>query len=272
MPAKKRPPAKAKRKSAPAKEGSAASIYRVFKVLDLLLDYNQPVSIRTITDDLGIPKSTAYFLVNAMLDARYLESRREGKVYLGPRLLALGQAYQGSIELLHEAREAIRQLRDETGETVQLSVLEGSMMLVLLKEEGVHPVRIVSSVGSRVPLNWAAASQLLVSDLDNEQLAPLMAGGFAPSPTGNASMSPAKFVKEVREARKRGWAIELDRANPHAGCVAGPIYDANGRCVAAISIAAPLQRLTEADIERLKKAILGACERVSTRLGASGAR
>ncbi len=271
MPAK-RPIAKTKKKSAPAKESSAASIYRVFRVLDLLFEYGGPVTIRTITDDLNIPKSTAYFLVNAMLEARYLEGRPGGQVYLGPKLLSLGQAYQSSIELLREAQDVIKQLRNETSETVQLSVLDGSMMLVLMKEEGLHPVRIISTVGSRVPLNWAAATQLLVSDLDNGQLAPLMATGFQPSPTGNASMSTAKFVKEVREARRRGWAIELDRANAHAGCVAGPVFDANGRCVAAISIAAPLQRLTEQDIERLKKAILAACHSVSVRLGASDRR
>ncbi len=41
------------------------------------------------------------------------------------------------------------------------------MMLVLLKEEAAHPIRIISRVGSRVPINWAAAGRLLVSDLDD---------------------------------------------------------------------------------------------------------
>ena len=48
------------------------------------------------------------------------------------------------------------------------------MMLVLLKEESPQAIRIISRIGSRVPVNWAAAGRLLISDLDDEAYAKVM--------------------------------------------------------------------------------------------------
>ena len=70
-------------------------------------------------------------------------------------------AYRSHVDLLKDGSRIAEQLRDETGETVQLSVLDNDLMMVLLKEEGVRPLRIISQVGSRVPVNWAAAGRLL---------------------------------------------------------------------------------------------------------------
>ena len=93
-------------------------------------------------------------------------------------------AYHGAVDLLKDGSRIAEQLRDETGETVQLSVLDNDLMMVLLKEEGVRPLRIISQVGSRVPVNWAAAGRLLVSDMDDKALAVLLTATIRQSPTG----------------------------------------------------------------------------------------
>ena len=95
-------------------------------------------------------------------------------------------AYRGHVDLLKDGSRIVEELRDETGETVQLSVLENDMMMVLLKEEGVRPLRIISQVGSRVPVNWAAAGRLLVSDMDDKALAALLDGDDPAVPNGHA--------------------------------------------------------------------------------------
>ena len=94
-----------------------------------------------------IPKSTAYELVRTLTDAGYLERSGRAAVYfLGRKLFELGMAYRSQIDLLKEGSQIVEELRDETGETVQLSVLENEMMLVLIKEEG--SIRSASSAAS----------------------------------------------------------------------------------------------------------------------------
>lgn len=259
-------------KPAVAAEGGTSgsrSVRRALEIFELMLQRGESLTVGDIVAALKIPKSTAYELIRTLAGAGYVERQgKEGGLFLGRKLFELGMAYRAQIDLLHEGSQVIEALRDATGETVQLSTLESGMMLVLLKEEGSRPIRIVSHVGSRVPVNWAAAGRLLVSDLDDASLRDLLRTRLTESPTGKAPTNLDRFIQQVRRFRRQGYAIELNEVNRHAGCVAAPVIDASGRCVAAISIVAPEQRLGKANRNELIAAVRMAAARLSSRLGA----
>ena len=68
-------------------------------------------------------------------------------------MFELCMAYRSHVDLLRHGSQIAEELRNETDETVQLSVLEKDLMMVIFKEEGVRQLRIISNVGSRVPVN-----------------------------------------------------------------------------------------------------------------------
>jgi DNA-binding IclR family transcriptional regulator len=264
--------AKAVQRSVTGSSGEAAtasrSVRRALEIFELMLVRGEPVTVANIVADLRIPKSTAYELVRTLATAGYVDrAGGNGSYFLGRKLFELGQAYRAQVDLLKEGGQVVEELRDETGETVQFSVLENDMMLVLLKEEGSQPIRIISRVGTRVPLNWAAASRLLVSDLEDKPLRRLLASSVRPSPTGRAPTDIDELVAQVRRFRNQGYAVELGESNEHAGCVAAPVIDASGKCVAAISIVVPEQRLQKKQRETLIAAARNAAARLSSRLG-----
>jgi DNA-binding IclR family transcriptional regulator len=123
-------------------------------------------------------------------------------------------------------------------------------------------------VGSRVPVNWAAAGRLLVSDLDDIALGSLLDRTVKESPTGRAPTDIPKLIQQVRKFRRQGHATELNETNDHAGCVAAPVIDGTGKCIAAISIVAPEYRLTKKHREELTKKVCDAADSLSKRLGA----
>lgn len=244
------------------------SVRRALDIFELVLKHNQPVTVAQIITELSIPKSTAYELVRTLSDGDYLEPAGKGSgLFLGRRLYELGMAYRSHVDLLRDGSRIAEELRDETGETVQLSVLENDLMMVLFKEEGIRPLRIISTVGSRVPVNWAAAGRLLVSDLDDEALTRLLTQTNRQSPTGRAILDVKKLITQIRKFRRQGYATELNETNEHAGCVAAPIIDGTGRCIAALSIVAPEQRLAKANRDQLVAAVIAAAQKLSRRLG-----
>jgi DNA-binding IclR family transcriptional regulator len=257
-------------KGAPGKGSSGSrSVRRALAIFESLLQRGEPVSVAELVQILGIPKSTAYELVRTLSEAGYLEGAgRKGSLFLGRKLYELGMAYRNQMDLLKDGSQLIEELRDATGETVQLSVLENDLMLVLGKAEGSRPIRIISRIGSRVPVNWAAAGRLLVSDLDDAALAELLRRTVRQSPTGHAIVDVERLIQQIRKFRRQGYAIEINEANDHAGCVAAPVIDAKGDCVAAISVVAPEQRLDKANRQKLIVAVCAAAERLSVRLGA----
>ncbi len=137
-------------------QGGSRSVRRALEMFEFLLQQGEPATVGAIVSALQIPKSTAYELVRTLSEAGYLEpSGRGAGLFLGRKLFELGMAYRGQVDLLRDGSQIVEELRDATGETVQLSVLENDMMLVLLKEEGSRSIRIISRVGSRVTVNWA---------------------------------------------------------------------------------------------------------------------
>lgn len=248
--------------------GGSRSVKRALDIFGLLLQRGEPVSVATLVNDLAIPKSTAYELVRTLVGSGYLETAAKGQgIGLGRKLFELGMAYRAQVDLLKDGSHVAEELRDLTGETIQLSVLENDFMLVLLKEEGNLPIRIISRVGSRVPVNWAAAGRLLVSDLEDGPLRELLERTVKQSPTGKAITDVEKLMAQVRRFRRQGYASELNEANEHAGCVAAPVIDSRGRCVAALSVVAPEQRLAKSGRDVLVEAVVDAAGRLSRRLG-----
>ena len=244
------------------------SVRRALDILELMLQRAKPVTVAQIIAELAIPKSTAYELVRTLSKAGYIGPSGKGSgLYLGRKLLELGMAYHSHVDLLRDGSLIADELRNETGETVQLSVLENGMMMVLLKEEGIRPLRIISNVGSRVPVNWAAAGRLLVSDLDDKALNGLLTATMRNSPTGKANTDVKKLIAQIRRFRRQGYATDLNEANEHAGCIAAPVVDASGRCVAALSVVVPEQRLVKSNREKLIVSVINAAERLSHRLG-----
>lgn len=244
------------------------SVRRALDILELMLRQGKPVTVAQIIAELSIPKSTAYELVRTLSEAKYVApSGRGSGLFLGRKLFELGMAYHSHVDLLRDGSQIVEDLRNETGETVQLSVLEDNLMMVLLKEEGVRPLRIISNVGSRVPVNWAAAGRLLVSDQDDKALIGLLRSTVRQSPTGKATTDVKKLVAQIRRFRRQGYGTELNEANEHAGCIAAPVVDGSGRCVAALSVVVPEQRLTKANRESLIASVTQAAERLSRRLG-----
>jgi DNA-binding IclR family transcriptional regulator len=256
--------------SAAAEDQSGSrSVRRALEMFEFLLQQGEPATVGAIVSALQIPKSTAYELVRTLTEAGYLEpSVRGSGLFLGRKLFELGMAYRSQVDLLRDGSQIVEELRDVTGETVQLSVLENDMMLVLLKEEGSRSIRIISRVGSRVPVNWAAAGRLLVSDMDDATLSVLLKRSVRQSPTGSSVTDVPKLIQQIRKFRKQGYATELNETNEHAGCVAAPVIDSSGHCVAAISIVAPEHRLGKQSREGLIEKVREAAAKLSGRLGA----
>ena len=101
------------------------------------------------------------------------------------------------------------------------------------------------------------------------ELRAMLQRAIKPSPTGRAPTDPDDLVRQIKRFRMQGYGIELNEANEHAGCVAAPVTDVSGKCVAAISIVAPEQRLQRRQREVLVSAVRRAAGKLSRRLGAA---
>jgi IclR family acetate operon transcriptional repressor len=217
---------------------------RAFALLEHLVNAEGPVSLADIAQDVSLPKASLHRML-ASLEAGGLVIREPGhkNAYaIGPRLaqLALGvMMHSGARRLRHAI---LARLVSDLGETCNLTMLHDTEVLYLDRMEAPWPLRLDLKPGSHVPAYCSASGKLLLAMLPREQRGELVRSLKLERFTQNTITDPELLEAELdRTAHKR---IAIDNEEFLAGivCVAAPVMDAEGSCIAAIAVHAPVSR------------------------------
>jgi DNA-binding IclR family transcriptional regulator len=219
----------------------------ILAVLDVLdaLDRGGPATLAELARETGIPKSTLHRVCSLMSDRGWIaRDPRFGSIELGPRVTWLARAAPLS-PLAAGFHGVAQRLVAHHNETACLTVLDGRDTVFIAKEETTHPVRLVTSVGSRLPAFAAASGRVILADRPEGEVAALHAGCELVTPTGRRLAGVDELLEIVREARRRGYAENIDETALGLYCIAAPIGPP-GRVVAAITLCVPSGRMSAA--------------------------
>ena len=246
------------------------SVTRAFRVLELFLDDQKPLSVPEITERLNLPRTTTHELVNTLIHSGYLrrDDNQSKKVFLGPKVLELGSIYAGKLDLINEGRKVAEEIVAQCDETVQMAILEDVNAVFIAKVDCSKMVRLVSRVGSRLPANCTAVGKMLLSSLSDAELDELYEGrGSLPGMTANSITSLPQLRHELSTVRKRGLSYDDCESNTDVSCVSAPVYNQNGKMVAAMSISVPITRISPSRQDELAALIRQGAKKLSITLG-----
>ncbi len=253
-------------KSPAAAEPRRNGIQVVARVADVLRALEQApdgLSLSELALAVGMAKSTVHRLVSALEAEDFVTPAGAGKIHLGRGIARLGAATRGGIR--DQVRPFLMRLHQELEETVDLSVLDGSMVRFIDHIPAPHRLRAVSAVGAAFPLYCTANGKAFLAAMPEEQASAIL---------------PARLPALTRQtitARKDLWAelerikadrVAYDREEHTDGiCAAGAIIRDPYGPVAAISVPVPAQRFI-ANEKTLVHGLLRACDDCSAALGA----
>ena len=239
---------------------------RALQILDHLYTTGEPAGSYAIAKAIGAPLSTVYVVIDELVERDMLARRADGLVWLGPRLYHYGLAYQRSLDFLGEASHVMHDLCREIGEAVQICGRDDDHMVVLAMADGPGHFRVMSEVGTRVPLNWTASGRLLIGHLPEAERITVFSRCARGSPTGRAETDAAALSRLAGRAFEERLSIQISETDFLVSCVASPICDASGKCVATISIVLPEHKIS-ANPELYGDAVRNASATIETRLG-----
>jgi DNA-binding IclR family transcriptional regulator len=150
-----------------------------------------------------------------------------------------------------------RRLVSRHNETTCLAVLDGRDSLFVAKEETTHAVRLVTSVGSRLPAFAAASGRAMLADRSEEEVTALYADCELETPTGRRLAGLDELLGILRDARRRGYAENIDETSLGLHCLAAPVGPP-GRVAAAITLCVPSGRMTPARRRQMLHDLLAA--------------
>lgn len=246
------------------------ALKRAFDVLELFLKEPRPMTVPEIVARLNLPRTTAHEIVNTMVSSGYLhrDDVHTNKVFLGFKLFELGGIYAANFDLIAEGRQVAAEIVEICDETVQMAVREGTEAIFIAKVDSSKTVRLVSTVGSRLPAHCTAVGKMLLSSLAETEIIQLY-GDNAPlqKMTANSITSVSDLLRELETIRGRGLAYDDCESNEDVRCVAAPIYNNRGEMIAAMSTSVPVTRMSMSKQDELARLIRGGAEDLSRRLG-----
>ncbi|RJQ56407.1 MAG: IclR family transcriptional regulator [Desulfobacteraceae bacterium] len=246
------------------------SVTRALRLLELFLNDQHPLSVPEIVDRLGLPRTTTHELVNTLIHNGYLrrDAKHSNKVFLGSKVIELGNVYAGKLDLIAEGRKIAEEIVAKCDETVQMAILDGTEAVFVAKVECSKMVRLVSAVGSRVPAHCTAVGKMLLTSLPESGINDLYQGqDKLKKMTENSIGSLSQLKHELSVIRKRGLSYDDCESNTDVRCVSAPIYNHTGKMVAAMSISVPVSRITSSKQDELAVIIRKGAEEVSRNLG-----
>jgi len=248
------------------------SVQRAARILRAVSSSGRAVGVSELSRHLDLPKSTVFRIV-LTLESEGLLQRVDGDRYrVGVLAFEIGCAYATRLDLESAFRRIARQLVRDHNETVQLAILAGRDILYIGREECSQPVRLVSTLGARLPAHATGLGKALLAALPEAELETLYPDGRLPQLTPNTLSSLPALLAELDRTRQRGWAHDREEAALGLQCVGSAIRNGDGPAVAAISIALPSQRMTGKLLALLGAAVREGAEEISWLIGSCPAR
>ncbi|WP_429428085.1 IclR family transcriptional regulator [Nocardia sp. GAS34] len=211
---------------------------RGLQVLDLLARRAGPVPAAVIARELGLPRSTAYHLLNELQMAGYVAHLpAEHKYGLGIAAFELGSAYLRHDPLERVAAPLLKALVDTVGYTAHLGILHGNESLYLLEQRPARPQTLVTDVGVRLPAHLTATGRAMLTYLTYPHVRALFPGPHAfPMRTDRGPRTLTELRRRLSADRERGWSIEDGCVTAGFATVAAPAFDHGGRPIAAVAV------------------------------------
>lgn len=257
-----------------ADTGAASAISvlnKAMQILSLFETMRSALTLRQVVDETGFPKTTAFRLLNGLVDHGLCEFDDAAQTYrLGFKVLHLADIRRRQTDVHSLAMPVMREIRDAIGETVVLSVRSGEHRVHIDVVEGLHPMRRSADLGVSAPLHAGAASKVLLAGMEDDEIERYLSNTALTKFQANTITDKKALWREVQNIRQDGYAESKGELISGGRALAAPIKDHSGRTVGVIDILTPEQRCSTQQREECIRALLEGTRYVSTRLGFRG--
>ena len=149
--------------------GPVQSAAKALRLLGLLMEAHQPLTLAALSEQTGWPKSTIHGLLSTMRESAVVDQQSDGRYCLGVRLFEYGCAVGASWSVSDLAKPHLQHLASVTGQSVFLSMLNRSEVITIEQVQSRAGLRVVSEVGTRLPLHCTSQGKVFLSAMADHE-------------------------------------------------------------------------------------------------------
>jgi DNA-binding IclR family transcriptional regulator len=249
----------------------ATAVERALNILEAAARRPDGLTNSEISRKLGIPKSSASYILRTLEKRGYLRREAEsGRYKLGLKIMSLGSDAQANLDIADVALPFIKSLVEKIHLTSHLAVLDQSEAVYVEKVEAPGFFKVNTWIGRRMFLHSTSVGKCLLAWLPKSEIELLVKAQGLKKRTPKTITTLTKLLLDLEHVKQAGYAVDDEENNLGARCLGAPIFDALGNVTAALGASGTLTQVDEANIPRIIEALKDAARRISRQLQRTG--
>ena len=250
----------------------ATAVERALNILEAAAQRRDGLTNSEISRKLGIPKSSASYILRTLERRGYLRRDAEsGRYRLGLKILSLGGDAQGNLDIADVSLPFMRALGEKIRMTVHLAVLDQGEAVYVEKVEAPGFFKVNTWVGRRMFLHSTSVGKCLMAWLPKQDVEMIVKQHGLKKRTPKTITSVTKLLAELEHVKQSGYAVDDEENSLGARCLGTPIFDAMGNVIAALGASGTITQVDEASMPRMIEALKETARRITRQLLRSGA-
>ncbi|MFT3960394.1 IclR family transcriptional regulator [Propionivibrio sp.] len=222
-----------------------SGIDKTLSILEFISRNSKGVSLAELVKSVGIPKTTAFRILEVLLAREYATWDPESEKYsIGLKTLEIGLSGLIGQNIVNISVPYLQELSSSVGETSFLAVYNSGDVVYLYKVEGNKSIVTTATLGSRRPAYCTALGKAILANLPIEEADRIFERSLEKL-TDKTIVERIRLHEEFARIRLSGYAVDDEGVEHGLYCLAVPVYDYTGRVAAAISVSGPVKRMTE---------------------------
>ena len=139
----------------------------------------------------------------------------------------------------------LRKLRDLTGETANLTIMDNYQIVYIAQEESNRLVKMFTTTGATAPLHCTGAGKILLAHKPEEIQNLILERIELTKYTDNTIVNKEELLNELKKIRENGYGFDNEERELGVSCIGAPVFDLNNDAIACITISGPTARFTK---------------------------
>ncbi|MBS4205450.1 IclR family transcriptional regulator [Lederbergia citrea] len=249
------------------KDYNVPALEKGLLILEWLSKSEEPLRITDIHEQLGIPKTSVFMMMSTLEAMEYVEKVDDSRYRVTMKLYNIGIETKSKYDIRRIARPYMEKLAQKLRFTVHLAILSNGRAVYIEKVNGPTFVQFDTKVGQSMHIHSSAVGKVLAAYLDEETVDEILENNPMVRATENTITSPELFKQFLANVRETGYAVEDEEGEIGVRCLGAPIFNDNGKVIAALSVTGVRNDLHSIHFQEIGNVLKEECSQISEQIG-----
>jgi DNA-binding IclR family transcriptional regulator len=244
----------------------AQSLRRALAVLRLVAETQERgIRLVDLVAGTGLNRPTVHRMLQVLREEGMVEQDHETRRYrVGAEVALLGMARGNRFPIRGVAEPFLYELAQKVGDTVLLTIRQGRDSIAIDRITGSYPIQVLAiQTGVRRPIGAGIAGVAILASLPSAEVTALAISNARR--LARLGVSVPELQARVEQARVLGYAWAPIGLVPKTSAVSVPLLDEHGNPLAAVTLSAMAERLSEQRLASIVAALKDTVRRIARR-------